>query len=83
MLQLRMPEPGERGRGAQVGEANRVPNSEAGLVRSALPARGAKGWGSDSAPPATEAHAARFPVPGLTACLPRTSGLPAGWSSAR
>ena len=50
MLQLRMPEPGERGRGAQVGEANRVPNSEAGLVRSALPARGAKGWGSDSYP---------------------------------
>ena len=55
MLQLRMPEPGERGRGAQVSEANRVPNNEAGLVRSALPARGTKGWGSHSAPPDREA----------------------------
>ena len=42
MLQLRMPEPGERSRRAQVSEANRVPNNEAGLVRSALPARGTK-----------------------------------------
>ena len=62
MLQLRVPEPGERGRGAQVGEANRVPNNEAGLVRSALPARGAKSWGSHSAPPGRGRLGARFGV---------------------
>ena len=35
-----MPEPGESGRRAQVSEADRIPDLEAGLVRSALPAGG-------------------------------------------
>ena len=43
-------------------EANRVPNNEAGLVRSALPARGAKIWGSHSAPPGRGRLGARFGV---------------------
>ena len=40
VLQLGVPEPGERRRRAQVSETDRVPDREASLVRSALPAHG-------------------------------------------
>ena len=79
VLQLRMPEPREGGRRAQVGEADWVPDRETGLVRSALPAEARDSKGSGGRAPAVVGPAVRgkgrlFGAAELTGPSPPTSG---------